>query len=201
MKVDDSQKKQLLVLCVLIVVAIGYGVMSLMGGEEAPVVPGGKNHSAKRAETPAAGIPAAGGAPEQAMAIAPLDTRDPFSPQVGPVSTAAKVPPPAPEPQIRPLAPMMAQPQVSPMPSLPGVQSAQRVDDLTKQFSVIGVIRGSRNVAVIKTGGGGSSIVREGQTIDGKYKVESISSGMVLIKHEGRSVVLRLGGNQVGVRM
>ena len=73
------------------------------------------------------------------------------------------------------------------------VDKSLKVDENLKA----GLIRvgGSINVAIIRGEGNVRYIVREGQFIDGKYKVESISRRKVSISYNDKKFVLRLGGN------
>ena len=81
---------------------------------------------------------------------------------------------------------------INPLPSVsPGVTAV----DPDPQFAVTGVIIGPTSVAIIRAGESERHIVREGQFINGKYLVKSITRDHVVLKCGHRNIHLRLGGS------
>jgi hypothetical protein len=72
-------------------------------------------------------------------------------------------------------------------------QTARIEEPTTPKFMLTGIITGRTNVAIIRLGEG-RFICKEGQTINGSYKVVSVSQDGVLLSRDGRSVFLKLGG-------
>ena len=68
------------------------------------------------------------------------------------------------------------------------------VQDETPDFALTGVIRGEKNVAIIRSGEGGRYIVRQGQLIGGRYKVESVSDDGATLVYKNRRIYVKLGG-------
>lgn len=80
---------------------------------------------------------------------------------------------------------------IKPMNPFSG-ESGQKTTE--PDFAISGVVRGENNVAVITTDSG-KHVVKQGQTIDGRYKVLRINdSGAVLVDDE-RRIKVRLGGS------
>lgn len=61
-------------------------------------------------------------------------------------------------------------------------------------FALTGVIRGDHNVAIIRVGASERHIVAEGQTIDGRYRVLSVTEDGAVLANKDRRIHLRLGG-------
>jgi hypothetical protein len=63
------------------------------------------------------------------------------------------------------------------------------------KFVLTGVVRGggSQNVAILKAGEG-RYVVRQGQTIDGRYRVIVVMSDAVVLLDGTRRIYVRLGG-------
>jgi type II secretory pathway component PulC len=79
--------------------------------------------------------------------------------------------------------------------SAPVVTKTQPVAAPIPAFSLSGVVEGDSTVAIISEAGSPQHIVvHEGQNIDGKYHVESISRSGVTLRYDGRNVLLKLGG-------
>ena len=71
------------------------------------------------------------------------------------------------------------------------------VEEKDPQFVLTGVIRGDNNVAIIRMGNDGRHVVKAGQTIDGHYRVLSVSDdGAVLVNEKNRRIHVRLGGDK-----
>jgi hypothetical protein len=136
-----------------------------------------------------------------------IEARDPFAPQVdtSPVQTT-----PVPEPvksnasEVSAVSRIKLPPvQISgikPLESLGMFAAPHQAELKTAEDELVltGVIEGTRNVAVIRVGDKARFFVREGQSIDGKYTVESISRTGVSLRSSTGKFVLQLGGSQVG---
>lgn len=63
------------------------------------------------------------------------------------------------------------------------------------QFVLTGVIRGEKNVAIIRTGKDGRHVVKTGQSVDGHYRVVNVSDDSVLLADEkNHRIHVKLGG-------
>jgi len=203
MKLEPEQRNQFIALCCLVVLVLGFGIYRIVGVRtNAGSAPGAGKSVERSISTPVTDA----NAQEQDGAgtmLAALPIRDPFQPQVltkpqSPSATTKTGPPRmlpliAREPRIS--LPMMppfgGEPMnVRPMP-LPVVE------DPSKELTVTGVIEGEANLAVIRAGDK-RHIVREGQSIDGKYVVTSISRTGVRIARNGKSYFLALSGGKSG---
>jgi type IV pilus biogenesis protein PilP len=69
-----------------------------------------------------------------------------------------------------------------------------RIQEQDPEFELTGVIRGDRNVAIIRCGEGGRYVVKQGQLIDGRYKVESVSDDGATLVYKNRRIHVKLGG-------
>jgi len=61
-------------------------------------------------------------------------------------------------------------------------------------FVLTGLIRGETNVAIIRMGNSERHIVKQGQIIDGRYKVISVSDDGAVLAYKNRLIHLKLGG-------
>jgi len=202
-KIDQSQKKQFIVLCCLIAVVLTFGAYRIVGMGTHASPRADEPRKADQSPPPEEAAPAE--ATEEVQAAEPVaefqtqKARDPFAPQVLPESRRG-----TPRVSIT-MPPLMAQgpglplPLMSPLtppapirvtPAAPQVQI-----DPTSELRLTGVIEGTVNIAIIRGAGNARYIVREGQAIDGKYFVTSISRLGVRLSCNGRNYVLRLGGN------
>lgn len=204
MKIDDSQKKQLIILCCLVAVLVSVGAYRVIGLS---------GHVATQGHEPSQAIEesnqaAAGQGDESRDQIAPGPpakvstsgqvSRDPFEPQVVPEAarsqTAVNTVPEQP--------PLIAQgtplPLVGPFPpqSIGFEPIPASEEDPARVLRLTGVIEGDTNIAIIRGAGGERYIVREGQKIDGRYVVQSISRAGVRLRFKDKSFVLGLADNQ-----
>ncbi|MDH7601496.1 MAG: type II secretion system protein N [Armatimonadota bacterium] len=65
-----------------------------------------------------------------------------------------------------------------------------------EEITVTGVVRGEGNVAIVRLGESGRHVVREGETIDGRYRVASITTDRVVFIYNNRPVAIKVGGNK-----
>jgi hypothetical protein len=211
---DDKQKRQSIVLGCLIVFVIGLGIFRVVGAKPSSASPRNtakvEQQTAKVAGSDPAGNVevqvAESPAPaqrEQYMQEAPVDAgRDPFQPQLvlDPKSVVkqAKSTNASGMTSMRSIPPM-----VPPMPSISVERSNQGAElrsivpkvDQSNELSLTGIVDGSTKLAIIRGAGDARFIVREGQVIDGRYRVVYISNRSVWIRYQNKNSVLRLGGN------
>jgi hypothetical protein len=198
MKLDKKQIPQLIVLGVLVIVCIGYVSFSVFSPKQAaPRPPAEKAAStaASEAETSASQESAVlppGEFPEMMGATV---RRDPFTPQIAATAEQlAATPKPARHgaglknlsggvPPINPFkGPSGAMPGMLPVP------------EKEPEFVLTGIIRGAENVAIIRVGDTGRHIVREGQLIDGRYRVMRVTDDGAVLVYKNRRIDVRLGG-------
>ena len=92
----------------------------------------------------------------------------------------------------------MPMPTIEPFPIQTGPSGTTGLEENpAAQLKLTGVIQGSVNMAIIRGEGKTRYIVREGQIIDGRYTVESITKFGVWLKNlfDHSIFFLKLGGN------
>ena len=62
------------------------------------------------------------------------------------------------------------------------------------EIAVTGVVRGDSNVVIVRIGQTGRHVVREGQTIDGRYHVASVTGDGAVLVYKNRHIPVKLGG-------
>lgn len=215
MKLDKKQIPQLVVLGLLTLLCIGYVSFTVARGSKTPQPAQSAQKSAddskSSADTSEPGTDivltrAQSGGSE------PQSRRDPFVPQklYGSETTGpAQVSTPQisqqtrshvqivrnPSASVPPINPFKGFSQMeSPLPvaAAKSVQTVQQEPD--PQLVITGVIRGEKDVAIIRSGESGRHIVREGQLIDGRYKVISISDDGAVLVYKKYRIHLKLGG-------
>jgi len=218
----DKQTPQLIVLGILIAVCVAFLVCKMTGGKKVtkaaasakaqtqqkaaydPGMAGDDNTAVAETDSSEPAVVAV-----QVASSTQMVRRDPFMPAI--VATWKNTtysPPPKPAMQIAQNNSLRFQEEVSPLPVLPfgsGPQQAvaqampvrQTPDEPEEKefprFDLTGVITGRTNVAIIRLGEN-RYIVKEGQLINGIYKVISVSQDGVQLSRDGRSVFLKLGG-------
>lgn len=209
---DKKTLPQMIVLGILVVFCLGYVVVKVTGKKPAPPAA-----QAKKADSPQSQELAA--APtEDSMVTMPASAntvnqarRDPFTPamdisdkpliQRAPTSTyRPSMMARAPMPPLIGLNLRDRLPQVTPYGAGASRSTAssddgqpRRQEDPLPAFVLTGIITGRTNVAIIRLGEG-RYIAKEGQTINGVYKVVSVSQDGVLLSHDGQAFFLKLGG-------
>lgn len=214
MNPDNKKLPQLIVLGVLMIGFIGYLSFQVMSSSHssAPAVTKSKS---------AAAVPGRGGSaqPEDASVDAPETgsssgpgyaevRRDPFAPQKLPgaqtpengktpsAPTRASTMVKNPMGKVPPinLSPMNPFSQVSGVPGGANQPNGGLPSEHSPKFVVTGVIRGAQNVAIIRSGDKGHYIVKQGQLIDGCYKVLSVTNDGAVLAYKDRRIHLKLGG-------
>lgn len=213
---DKKQVPQMVILGVLVALCAGYVVMKITGAKSAPTAAQTQTAAAPQAGQPIGRGPdaepspdvespaAESGAGNATVEVVPAEAavqagkRDPFSPAISNATAVAAAPPPqSVQPSVRisradPLP--FYVPPISPMPvEAPGGAGMENADPALPSFQLTGIITGRTNVAIIRLGEA-RHIVKEGQLINGMYKVVKVSQDGVQLTHDGRSVFLKLGG-------
>lgn len=212
MKIEESQKKQFVVLCLLLVLVLGFGVYRLVGIKASASPKSNKVATAADKSSEAASKEA-----DPSIVQASVDDvhlrggaeRDPFEPQRGPAKTEVQ---PGARTQehmkpgnlaglntIAPIMPITMSPitgmRATPVPATGRDLQSQADADAGKELKLTGVIEGETNLAIIRGSESARYIVQEGQVIDGKYFVESIDRQGIVLRFNGKKLVLHLGGN------
>ncbi len=198
MKLDKKQIPQLIILGLLVLGCIGYVSFTLAKPPVQPPNPAESKKEAVVAEvTTQPQLMQVGTFPGLAT---PIPRRDPFSVQslpdgstevaTKPVAPRPSLPPmPRPMGKVPPLFPFMSS-GTNPPPKLTVVPTVEP----DPAFALTGVIRGDRNVAIIRVGDNERHIVSEGQTINGRYRVLSVTEDGAVLAYKDRRIHLRLGG-------
>lgn len=200
MKLDKKQIPQLIILGLLVLGCIGYVSFTLAKPDPKASKPdAAKKQAASTAEVTAQ---------TQIMQIgtfpdlnAPVARRDPFVTQT--VDTEAETA--NSEPNRATVVKMPSLPKgmgkVPPlfpfgnanMGSAPTLMAVPNVEP-DPAFALTGVIRGEKNVAIIRVGATERHIVSEGQIIDGRYRVLSVTEDGAVLAYKDRRIHLKLGG-------
>jgi hypothetical protein len=203
MKLEKEQRTQFIVLCVLVAVVIGFGGYRLIGTGTSANSPAASPKPAAAAEK--SGQPTAGSAEQpsaaQDMAKAMgfvLPVQDPFEPKDVP-STEVR-----PKPVVTtsvPRLPLIARESRMPLPVMPAFESQpigmtpapviEQVDP-SRDYRLTGVIEGDSNIAIIRGPQDSRHIIREGQSLDGRFVVRSITRAGVRLSYNGRNYFLML---------
>lgn len=214
----DTKKQQIVILCCLMAVLalVTYRMVGMSTSANTPapkpqvttddskVPPGDSKDESKTTCAVGTSSDPDGSDKTKPVAVAansesapPVKPRDPFAPQIAPKTTVGS----GTGSSMRSPLPLMSQSNVPPLPiisplsnepvrvNVPGGQT----EDSMPEFKLTGIIEGVVNVAIIRGPDNARYIVREGQVIDGRYRVASVSRSGVCIKYNGRSVILRLG--------
>lgn len=218
MSLEKKQVPQLIVLGVLVVGCVGVVSFQLSAGKRA--APKAKPTAIAKAQVDkAAGESTAkneeSDATKMAMAIpdvfpnlgtAPA-RRDPFKP----AALSGGI---LPEPPSRPRPAASQQPRTTVNPTSSGALPVNPFRNMGQgsgtsvipaptnvapvepdpQFTLTGVIRGEQDVAIIRSGQNGRYVVRQGQLIEGRYKVLSISDTGAVLAYKNRRIHVKLGG-------
>jgi len=210
MKPDSKQVPQLVVLGILVLVCVGYVSFQVM-------CPGTKKHvpadqKASQTNRSSASQASAFVSPELgAHSIFPNlgafpERRDPFTPQRLPgtitsesTSTSVSKPQSAPSTSIAPLGrlPKIDVRPFNPFSQAPETNPTARQSVGAEQetkFILTGVVRGAQNVAILRTGEGGRYVVKQGQLINGRYRVILVTDSAVLLGDGNRRIYVKLGG-------
>lgn len=210
MKIAEEQKKQFIILCCLVVFILAFAVIKIVGSGSHAQTRQTQSAVKKTVAGTEKDVDANAGSPEAAVVVATepvadAAVRDPFVPQIDlnvPVgmSVQTKLPPPVfPAGKLSGLGPI-----VPPMSFTRDITvttndpSAKEPDpDPSQTLRLTGIIQGAVNVAILRGADNARYIVREGQSIDGKYRVDLVTRFGVRLSHNGNSYLLSLGGSDV----
>jgi hypothetical protein len=203
MKLEPEQRNQFILLSVLVLLVLGFGAYRMLGARTSAGSPAGTVSGAdKSVKTTVAenSNPESQQTDAQAAVtiVSALPVRDPFEPQVLPVQEKSTT-----QTKSRPMArfPLIAREPGMSLPIMPSFDSQPmnvgpmpmpEVEDPSKDLKVTGVIEGDTNLAVIRSGDT-RHIVREGQSINGKYVIKAITRNGVRVTRNGRSYLLVIG--------
>lgn len=198
----ESKLPQIIVLVLLVALCLGYVVYRLSGSNTQAACPPQENPveqvapSMEPAPDPEASqnldqtVPA-----EQTAlnAVVMAAKKDPFAPEFvsavqKPMKVAAAAPPRL-GMTLPPFTPQMPM-HVTALESSGEVQEATS----TQTYRLTGVIRGETNIAIIRSGDSGRHIVKEGQYINGRYKVIAIREASVIVAFGNERKEIKLGG-------
>lgn len=206
MKIAEEQKKQFIVLCCLIVFVLAFAVVKIVGsGSQAQ--PRQTQAAAKKTDAVAEPSGVAESPPQEQLALAESGveadaaSRDPFIPQVNmdaPVVVPVKIPKGTRPPIIKgldDLEPFTFTREIKVTTNNPPAKEPE--SDPSQSLRLTGIIQGAINVAILRGTDGARFIVREGQVIDGKYRVDLVTRFGVRLSHNGKSYLLSLGGSDV----
>lgn len=210
MKLDKKQIPQLIVLGLLVMVCIGY--VSFTVTKPAPAQKAAQKIKAGSEEKLITSESFSGSIPSEVFpnVTSTLPRRDPFATQAlspdAAIQTSQKITinpvQPKPNKTFRPIENSGNVPGINVNAINPFIQPNVQVAVQPEahqpppepQFVLTGIIRGSQNVAIIKSDSGGRHVVREGQLIDGRYKVQSVSDDGVVLVNQNRRIFVKLGG-------
>jgi hypothetical protein len=205
MKLDKKQVPQLAVLGVLVLACVGYVSFTVFKPPAIELTPPSPKQSAKSRLSGSAtvaisarAIPATAAFPDLG---APIPRRDPFTVQVlvdsdTPTPDKQTNPKAAPEAQK---AARLASSKVPPLiPAIGSFTSNLLVlpsnANQDPDFVLTGVICGLQNVAIIRVGDSERHVVKQGQFIDGRYRVLAVTPNGAVLACGNRRIHLRLGG-------
>jgi hypothetical protein len=191
-----KQKKQMIVVGVLLLAVLAVGAFQFMGGKPQPVVADEGGKVKKEDQT----LVAANSPDPKDLAIMQLlnqpgSPRDPFAPQavlIDPEPEGHQVTPPdRPDPEIN----------TDFGPVNPGVNGGiegpigTEIVPERAPFTLRGVMIGKKNLAVIQLDSGRQILVAEGEQFGPNSSVLAVSEHEVVIKVNGKVQTLPLGGN------
>lgn len=206
MKLEKEQKTQFIVLCVLLVVVIGFGAYRMASGTgtSANSTPAKTASSVKASAGQASGdgTTSQPTLEETAKATGYVNpVKDPFEPQdvpntvepaIASTKPTSRLPLITREPKMT--LPVMPSFDSEPAKITPAPVAVEQVNP-TKDLKLTGIIEGDTCVAIIRAGDA-RHIVREGQSIDGRLFVRSISRAGVRLSFNGRSYFLALSSGK-----
>ncbi|MCL6628340.1 MAG: hypothetical protein K6U00_01910 [Armatimonadetes bacterium] len=201
MKITENQKTQVIILSCLIIAVVIFGIYRMLGTTTQASPKVGVDSQAKKVAEKAASIENQAPANEQPMvrvALGDVKARDPFTPQVGPkvqssASTTSGISRSIVPPSIGSIPPLT---EITPIgsPTIRLVSNDSEKEALS-DLRLTGVIEGDTNVAIFRLNDNTRYIVREGQVIDGRFTVESISRLGVRLRSKHGHLFVKLGAS------
>lgn len=196
MKLDKKQIPQLIVLGILVLVCIGYVSFTVL---KAPPVALKQNQPDNSGGTAVVHLAAR---PIQSTSAfpdlnTPVARRDPFTVQAVPNSAKDDFEEQKPSVAANKAAMSKVSPMIPPMSTFASSIEVQPSEQRqTPYFVLTGVIRGAENVAIIRTDNSERYVVKQGQFINGRYKVLSVTADGVVLACGSHRIQLKLGGVQ-----
>ena len=205
MKLDKKQIPQLIVLGLLVLGCIGYVSFTVLKPPAIdPVPPQGKAVAkseafakAKKAAAQSVVMMPTATFPDLS---APIPRRDPFAVQT--LENTGTPPTKPADANVTHVAEKTARTASTKVPPLipignfntsSSLSVVPSVESRDPNFVLTGVIRGAENVAIIRVGEE-RHVVKQGQYIDGTYRVVSVSDDGAVLACGNRRIYLRLGG-------
>lgn len=211
MKLEKEQRTQFIVLCVLVAVVIGFGGYRMIGTATSANSPAASAKSATAVEKSGQPKTDSSEQPSSAQDLAKamgfvLPVKDPFEPKDVPSTVAS--PKPVVTPTV-PRLPLIARESRMPLPVMPAFESqpigmaptpvVEQVDP-SRDYRLTGVIEGDSNIAIIRGPQDSRHIIREGQSLDGRFMIRSITRAGVRLSYNGRNYFLILSsGSAKGI--
>ncbi|MHB1000602.1 MAG: hypothetical protein ACYC27_15285 [Armatimonadota bacterium] len=200
MKINDNEKVKFIILSCLIVAVLAFGIFRAVNMNKKPVPQ--KNDTAA-IESSSDKVSNDLAESDDMIMLArnySQKARDPFAPQMAVPSDTAKPQPSRPGNMFGNMKPLIPSGIGSvppfPFPNINIAPTQQAVaPELPPNLKLVGVVEGNNKIAVIHGDNNTRHIVKEGQSIDGKYIVKSISRTGVRIESNRKIIVLKLGGN------
>jgi hypothetical protein len=218
MQPDKKQTIQLVVLGLLVVVFVGYLSFEFLapkGQATPPDSTSGNAGDCKSAKSVRASDEETAEPDQVAIGVFPDLTsvpsrRDPFMPQkLGDLEVAESIAIQQ-RSQYRPKLPTFAKNLFSKVPAItvppvnpfaqntrvevPSRSTAIAQPEDNPEFVLTGVVRGEENVAIIRSRENGRYVVKQGQFIDGRYKVLYVTPDGVVLADGHRRIHVKLGG-------
>ena len=205
MKLDKKQIPQMVVLGLLVMLCIGYASFTVFKPPAVELKPPAPKQPDKAGSAGIAVVRLTAQPIQSTAAFPDLSTpiarRDPFTVQTLPSSDTtnpdkqANVKPTPAARQAIKSATSKVPPLIPPMgnftPNLSVLPSVQNQDP---DFVLTGVIRGWENVAIIRVGDSERHVVKQGQFINGCYRVLAVTSDGAVLACGNRRIHLKLGG-------
>jgi hypothetical protein len=206
MKIPENQKTQIIVLFCLLMAVIAFGAYRILGTktQASPKATVSKQVS-KSVDKSNPTENQYQKVDQQTVQVATAETqaRDPFTPQVGPKDESTSEKTANSRSNLKIVPPTV----VGPIPPITSIQpieapSSQTANEENEAESLpdlrlTGVIEGETNVAIFRLGDNIRYIVREGQFVDGRFLVESISRAGVKLRYRNKSFTIKPGGSLV----
>ena len=207
MKLEKEQKTQFMVLCGLLAVVVGFGGYRMIGtgiSANSPAATAKPAVTVHKPDQPKAGSPTEpSSAQDLAKAIGfAVPMKDPFVPRD--IPSAETVGKPA-VTRSAPRLPLIARESRMSLPVMPTFESqpigmapalvVEQVDP-SRDYRLTGVIEGDTNIAIIRGPQDSRHIIREGQSLDGRFVIRSISRTGVRLSYNGRNYFLMLSSGK-----
>ena len=199
MKPDNKQLPRLIVLGVLVLLCVGYVSFKVLSpSTPAPRAP---KPAKEAAASTASVVPDTSAAQLFAGLGATPARRDPFMPQALPPAESEDTEPANPPTKIRPVS--IVRPNLGKLPKInigpfnPFGQSSRTLPAITvaePTYTLTGVVRGDQNVVIVRSGDNARHIVKQGQLIDGRYRVLAVTDEGAVLANGNRRIYMKLGG-------